>query len=68
MINENNVKVALIIVSILLTVFILLQNRGNIGNGGELFKTRKGIEHWLDVVTVLLVILFGVLSIFALVL
>ena len=55
------------IISILIVVFILIQGRGAglgsaWGGGGEFFQTRRGIEKVTLQITVLLIILFFVIS------
>ncbi len=64
-------KIALLalttIVSILIVVFILIQGRGAglgsaWGGGGEFFQTRRGIEKITLQVTVLLIVLFFIIS------
>ena len=61
------VTVAQIIVAIGIVVSVLLQNRGEglgtfFGGGGEIFRTRRGVENLLYYVTIGLVILLVSLS------
>ena len=61
------VTVAQIIVAIGIVVSVLLQNRGEglgtfFGGGGEIFRTRRGVENLLYYITIGLVILLGSLS------
>jgi protein translocase SecG subunit len=64
---KEYLPIAQIIVSILLIVFILLQQRGTslgsaFGGGGGFYATRRGIEKKLFGLTVFLGILFLVLA------
>lgn len=57
-----------IIVAVLLVVTILLQARGTglstaFGGGGEFYQSRRSIERILVFSTIILTIIFGVLSI-----
>lgn len=57
-----------IIVAVVLIVVILLQQRGEglgsfFGGGGEVFRTRRGIENVLFYLTIVLIILLVSLSI-----
>ena len=63
------VKYILVIISTLLIIAILLQNRGGgIGSvfgsasGGDLYKSRRGFEAFLYNSTIILAILISVLS------
>lgn len=52
-----------IIVSLLLVIAILLQQRGTglggaFGGGGEVFQTKRGIEKFLFISTIILSIIF----------
>ncbi|MFA5368798.1 MAG: preprotein translocase subunit SecG [Candidatus Paceibacterota bacterium] len=56
------------IVSILIIIFIILQQRGTalgsaFGGGGEVYSTRRGIQKNLLWITIVLTIVFIVLSI-----
>ena len=57
-----------IVVSVALIVFILLQVKGG-GRGGifgqadSVFRTKRGIEKWLFLGTIVLVVIFIILSI-----
>ncbi|MBN1618251.1 preprotein translocase subunit SecG [Candidatus Dojkabacteria bacterium] len=60
-------KIAQIVVAIAVVVSILLQNRGEglgtfLGGGGEVFRTRRGLEKSLYITTVVLAILLVILS------
>ncbi len=62
-------QVVQIIIAVALTVAILLQVRGAglgsvFGGTGTVFKTRRGIDKLLFRTTIVLAILFGVLSLF----
>lgn len=57
-----------IILSVLITGFILLQGRGAglgsaWGGGGELFQTRRGIEKFTLRITIALILIFFIVSI-----
>lgn len=61
-------EIITIILSIAIVVLILLQGRGAglgsaWGGGGELYQTRRGIEKLTLRVTVILVILFFIVSV-----
>ncbi|MEA3357019.1 MAG: preprotein translocase subunit SecG [Patescibacteria group bacterium] len=60
-------KISQIVVAVILIVSILLQNRGEglgsfLGGGGEIFRTRRGIENVLYKTSVVLAITLVVLS------
>lgn len=62
-------QVVQIIVAVALTVAILLQARGAglgsvFGGTGAVFKTRRGIDRMLFRTTIVLAVLFGLLSLF----
>lgn len=68
---KNFLIIINIILSLLIIFFILVQGRGAgigsaWGGGGELFQTRRGIEKWTLRITVVLVIIFFVLSLISL--
>lgn len=57
------ISIVQILISILLTAAILLQQRGTglgmaFGGGGEVFRTKRGIEKGLYYVTIVLAVLF----------
>lgn len=57
-----------IIVSVILIAVILLQMQGSgvsnvFGGGGEFYRSRRSVERMLVFVTVILTVLFGILSI-----
>jgi len=61
-------SVSAIIVAILLIVVIMLQMQGaglssSFGGGGEFYRSKQSIDKLLIWITVILTILFGVLSI-----
>ncbi len=61
--------IAEIVVSVLLVLSILLQNRAEglgkmFGGGGEVFRTRRGLEQFLYYGTILLAFLWAALSYF----
>lgn len=68
---ENNIMqvilISQIVVCVLLTVSILLQNRAEglgkmFGGGGEVFRTKRGFEKFLFYFTIFLIIVLVVLS------
>jgi protein translocase SecG subunit len=68
----NAVQVLQIIVAILLIGAIALQNQGSglgpaWGGGGESYHTRRGLERVVFVSTIVLAVLFTILSLIALV-
>lgn len=72
--NENIVSILLvtqIVVCVLLTVTILLQNRAEglgkmFGGGGEVFRTKRGLEKFFYYFTIALVAILVVLSLIVL--
>lgn len=67
--TRNVLMITEIIVSVLLVVSILLQNRAEglgkmFGGGGEVFRARRGLEKLLYYSTIVLAILWAVLSYF----
>lgn len=64
--------IATIVLSVLITVLILMQGRGAglgsaWGGGGEFFQTRRGIEKATLQLTVVLIVLFFIVSVINLV-
>lgn len=60
-----------IVVCVLLVISILLQNRAEglgtmFGGGGEVFRTKRGLEKFLYYFTIFLVVLLVVLSLLVL--
>lgn len=56
-------NIALIILAVLLTAAILLQQRGSglggvFGGEGNVFETRRGVERYLFVFTIVVAVLF----------
>lgn len=63
----NAMMVGQIVTCVLLIVTILLQNRAEglgkmFGGGGEVFRTKRGLEKFLYYATMVLAVIFGVLS------
>ena len=61
-------NIAAIIVAILLIVVIMLQMQGtglssSFGGGGEFYRSKQSIDKLLITATIILTILFGILSI-----
>lgn len=61
------VQIIQIVVSILLIVSILMQNRGSglggvFGGSGDVYRTKRGAEKILFVATIILIIIFVVLA------
>ncbi len=55
--------IAQMAISILIVVAVLLQNRGSglssvFGGGGAIYRTKRGLEKGLFILTIILVILF----------
>lgn len=64
----NNLLIAQSIVSVLLVILILLQQRGTalgsaFGGGGEVYSTRRGIQKKLMYATIILVVAFLVMAV-----
>ncbi len=68
---ENNIMqillISQIVVCILLTVSVLLQNRAEglgkmFGGGGEVFRTKRGLEKFLYYFTIALIAVLVVMS------
>lgn len=69
---DNILIIITIILSVLITIFILMQGRGAglgsaWGGGGEFFQTRRGIEKITLQLTVVLIALFFIISLINLV-
>jgi preprotein translocase subunit SecG len=68
--NENLINILLIsqiVVCVVLTISILLQNRAEglgkmFGGGGEVFRTKRGLEKFLYTFTIVLIVILVVLS------
>ena len=63
----NWIKIAQVVVSVLLIVAILLQNRGAglgsaFGGSGGVYLTKRGLEKKLFIATIILAVLFFSLS------
>jgi preprotein translocase subunit SecG len=59
----RNLQIAQIIIAILLMLAILLQNRGVglsgiFGGGGDIYRTKRGLEKKLFVLTIVLAVIF----------
>jgi len=59
----NNLQIAQIIIAVLLMLAILLQNRGVglsgvFGGGGNIYRTKRGVEKKLFILTIILSVLF----------
>ncbi|MBN1373815.1 preprotein translocase subunit SecG [Candidatus Dojkabacteria bacterium] len=66
--NETILRVSHLITTLLMVFLILLQNRtdsgsGFLSGGGETFKTRRGVEKTVFVITILISLAFVVLTI-----
>jgi preprotein translocase subunit SecG len=58
----NTLLIVQIVISVLLTVSVLLQNRAEglgkmFGGGGEVFRTKRGLEKFLYYFTIVLIVL-----------
>lgn len=65
---QKIITIAQVIVSVLVVVSILLQSRGEglgtfLGGGGEVYRSKRGIEKTLYIATIILTILLVGLSI-----
>ncbi|MCK9368385.1 preprotein translocase subunit SecG [Candidatus Dojkabacteria bacterium] len=63
----NVLMIAQVVLSVLLTISILLQNRAEglgtlFGGGGEVFRTKRGLENLLYYVTIVLAVIISVMS------
>jgi len=63
----NILSIVQIVVCVLLTISILLQNRAEglgkmFGGGGEIFRTKRGLERFLYVFTIVLIVVLVVSS------
>lgn len=63
----KEIKIIQIIISVLLIIVILLQNRGAalggiFGGSGSVFLTKRGIEKKLFILTIILAVLFFAVS------
>lgn len=61
------ILIAQIVVSVLLAVSVLLQNRAEglgqmFGGGGEIFRTKRGLEKFLYFFTIALIVVLVALS------
>ena len=68
---KNLLTIIQIIISVLLIISIILQNRGQglsstFGGGGESYRSKRGMEKFLLYLTVILVILFTITLIISL--
>jgi preprotein translocase subunit SecG len=64
----NVLSIVQIVVCILLTISILMQNRAEglgkmFGGGGEVYRTKRGLEKFLYVLTIILIAVLVILSI-----
>ena len=69
----NWIKIAQVVVSVLLIVAILLQNRGAglgsaFGGSGGVYLTKRGLEKKLFIATIILAVLFFSLSLLGIIL
>ena len=65
------IQISQIVVSILLILSILLQNRGaglgaSFGGGGEVYRTKRGAEKFLFRATIILIAVFVILAVIGL--
>lgn len=57
------ILIAQIVISVLIIIVVLLQNRGSglssvFGGSGTIYRTKRGLEKGLFILTIILVILF----------
>lgn len=68
------ITIVQIIISITLIIVIMLQSRGDTGagglagQGGQSYRSKKGLEKFLFYVTIIFAVLFASVSIFAIIL
>jgi len=67
MFTLRNIQLLQVVIAILLIVAVLLQNRGSglsniFGGTGNVYRTKRGIEKKLFIATIVLVILFFLIS------
>ncbi|NCO79700.1 preprotein translocase subunit SecG [Candidatus Falkowbacteria bacterium CG_4_9_14_3_um_filter_38_19] len=67
MFTLRNIQLLQVVIAILLMVAVLLQNRGSglsniFGGTGNVYRTKRGIEKKLFIATIVLVILFFLIS------
>jgi preprotein translocase subunit SecG len=68
--SDSTIRILLItqfVVSVVMIISILLQNRAEglgtmFGGGGEVFRTKRGLERFLYFFTMFLAVVFSVLS------
>jgi preprotein translocase subunit SecG len=63
----RNLLILQVVVSVVMVISVLLQNRAEglgtmFGGGGEVFRTKRGLEKFLYYFTIFLAILFCALS------
>ncbi|KKR06151.1 MAG: Preprotein translocase, SecG subunit [candidate division WS6 bacterium GW2011_GWF2_39_15] len=59
--------IAQVVISVLIVISVLLQNRAEglgtmFGGGGEIFRTKRGLEKFLYYATIVLTVVFATLS------
>ncbi|MGI5826934.1 MAG: preprotein translocase subunit SecG [Patescibacteria group bacterium] len=69
----NWIKIAQLVISILLILAVLLQNRGTglgstFGGSGGVYLTKRGLEKKLFIATIVLAVLFFVVSVLGIIL
>jgi len=67
MFTLRNIQLLQVVIAILLMVAVLLQNRGSglsniFGGTGNVYRTKRGIEKKLFIATIVLAILFFLIS------
>jgi protein translocase SecG subunit len=63
----NTLLIVQIVISVLLIISVLLQNRAEglgkmFGGGGEVFRTKRGLEKFLYYFTIALIVILVILS------
>ena len=63
----NVLMISQVVISVLLVIAIILQNRAEglgtlFGGGGEVFRTKRGLENFLYYFTIVLAVIVSVLS------
>ena len=64
---RDTLMIAQVVISVLIVISVLLQNRAEglgtmFGGGGEIFRTKRGLEKFLYYATIVLTVVFATLS------
>jgi preprotein translocase subunit SecG len=63
----NGLLISQVVISVLLVVSVILQNRAEglgtlFGGGGEVFRTKRGLEKFLYTATIILAVVLSLMS------